>query len=183
MQKSDWKVWYKQFKALFKDGLQAEPKPICQQDQCFNLTRLSPFMFTIVDILSSYIVDYQSWTMPYVQFANYLKYQFGSDLQQRLSDPTNMVIISLAPDFEYAIVTDTKGYLVFNRHHGPIRMKLKTLVQNALQEYTYVQTPHDQDLIHAQIVTFKFKDLNNAINTYLYQYEVQSEEEVSLEYF
>lgn len=182
--KSDLKVWYKQFKALFKDGVQAEPKPLCQNDQCFNLTRLSPFMFTVLDMLSQYIVDYQSWSMPYMQFANYLQYQFGADLQQRLNNTGHMVIVNLAPDFEYAIVSDAKGYLIFNRHHGPLRMKPKTFVQNAIKEYMYVQTPHPNDPIHSQIVTFKVKDLNNAINTYLYQYENLSEdEEVLLEGF
>jgi len=147
--------WYNNFKMNFENGVQFEPRVVCEEDVCYNLTNLTPFMYTVFEMLSEKILDYQSYMMSHKQFIHYLIRTFKSDIQDRLHDPDNIVIVTFSPDIEYVVTRDEKGYLFFNSTHGPNRMSLTTFSDNGINSYDYLYVPKNYPYIQVKMITAK----------------------------
>lgn len=169
------KSWYKQFKALYKDGVKFEPRPL--YDNQYDLSQFSPFMFGVFEILSTDLLSYYSQTFTPRQFIYYLSNYLQRDIEQLLADPDHMIIINMPTDNAYALVKDEKGYLLFNRHHGPVRVKPKTFVKNVITHYQYLEELAHLGQIHFQLLTFRRKPVRGSIEQYLLSQEPDTDDE------
>jgi hypothetical protein len=185
--KHELKTWYKQFKALYKDGLILNPSPLILNDTQYNLSRLSPFMYTLYVILSGMyevqpkMIEYYSRRIPFDSSCDYIKNRITPMIENNLNTVGKIAIIRLMPNYQYVVARDEKGYLFLNEYHGPIRMSLKNFIRNACFEIRENYYRQNHPMVNFQVIIFQTVPLETSISNFLRQHEVDSDEDEPIE--
>lgn len=174
--KKELRSWYKQLKSLVKDGLILPPMTIVENSTEYDLRWMSPFMYTAFEILRKNIIGQYGEIKTHREFLEYSKQMFVNDITQLLDDSNTMVIVKVSPDYEYALIKDAKGYLLFNKYNKPKRTSISNVV-NAIKDF-YKFFDMDAPSIDIKIVAFKIHPVNTSISSFIYKYDIESDDDI-----